>query len=421
MTGASYWFYLEAHVWVTIKKGVALLYNSHDGKLYKTNQPMLVKLLAKLISPHHGGVIKISGEDLKSHGVLKGFIDEMVANFNGELVDSSLSKGKPFKTPPLVNIFRDRDSWKRDVRKTGGEEVKKYLVEVSLYLNAGAAPGMEVYKDAYRQFLFNRQGQRGLELDLSLVEMFFKEMRGTSLCRVNLLGGNIFAYSRLGDLLDILATMREQKAMFFLYTDLGVGNSERLKWIEASETGVDIWVVPPVDEEIFAQGYGLLEGYDIKRSFRFVIRGEEDLERCGLIVEKYRLGDISYYPYYTGDNMDFFREHVFIREGEMAESQPGVRELIARVKTNPVNFGKLVVLEDSGVYANVNEPVLGWLGKQSLYRMLEEEVKRGRSWFRSRQEVKPCCSCIYNVLCPPMSNYERILGRNNLCHIDKGE
>lgn len=42
--------------------------------------------------------------------------------------------------------------------------------------------------------------------------------------------------------------------------------------------------------------------------------------------------------------------------------------------------------------------------------------KRG-IWFRVRNQVQPCRTCVYEVLCPPLSNYEYALHRNNLCHI----
>ena len=46
-----------------------------------------------------------------------------------------------------------------------------------------------------------------------------------------------------------------------------------------------------------------------------------------------------------------------------------------------------------------------------------KEIHESKNWFRTRSKVKPCKSCIYNALCPPISNYEYYLKEYNLCNI----
>jgi pseudo-rSAM protein len=45
------------------------------------------------------------------------------------------------------------------------------------------------------------------------------------------------------------------------------------------------------------------------------------------------------------------------------------------------------------------------------------EVEEGKSWLRIRNQA-PCSTCIYQWLCPPPSDYEIVIGRPNLCHIN---
>ncbi len=88
-----------------------------------------------------------------------------------------------------------------------------------------------------------------------------------------------------------------------------------------------------------------------------------------------------------------------------------------REAINSIYFGKLTVLADGRVYADLNAPSLGKLGRDSIYDILFKEMSGGSSWRRLRKNVMPCKGCHYEKLCPPLSNYQKVMGKNNLCHI----
>jgi len=49
-----------------------------------------------------------------------------------------------------------------------------------------------------------------------------------------------------------------------------------------------------------------------------------------------------------------------------------------------------------------------------IYQMLKNKTG---DWFLIRSQVEPCKKCIYNFLCPPVSNYEFVMNSNNLCNV----
>ena len=53
--------------------------------------------------------------------------------------------------------------------------------------------------------------------------------------------------------------------------------------------------------------------------------------------------------------------------------------------------------------------------KEAVYK----EIRSGNSWRLVRKKIKICQDCLYNQLCPPLSNYEYAIGKNNLCHVWK--
>lgn len=81
------------------------------------------------------------------------------------------------------------------------------------------------------------------------------------------------------------------------------------------------------------------------------------------------------------------------------------------------DFGKLNILPNGDVYANMSHPRVGNIFSDSVYEIIEKEIQEGKSWLRIRNQP-PCNKCIYQWLCPSPSNYEIAIGRPNLCNIE---
>ena len=91
------------------------------------------------------------------------------------------------------------------------------------------------------------------------------------------------------------------------------------------------------------------------------------------------------------------------------------REIFIRQTLNIHNFGKLTVMPDDMVYANVNHEPLGSVD-DTIYSLVYKEFTEGKSWLHIRNQA-PCMDCVYQWLCPSPSNYETVIGKPNLCNI----
>ena len=89
------------------------------------------------------------------------------------------------------------------------------------------------------------------------------------------------------------------------------------------------------------------------------------------------------------------------------------------MKINKNNFGKLVVFSDGEVHANVNKKSLGNINDIDFHDLIFSELSGDESWKSVRMNAPTCKDCMYNCLCPPISNYEYTIGKNNLCNILK--
>lgn len=75
-------------------------------------------------------------------------------------------------------------------------------------------------------------------------------------------------------------------------------------------------------------------------------------------------------------------------------------------------------MSNGNIYANINEKKLGNIKSTTLKEAIAKEIAQKGAWFRIRKNLIPCKSCIYNSYCPPVSNFEYVLHKNNLCNID---
>ena len=94
-----------------------------------------------------------------------------------------------------------------------------------------------------------------------------------------------------------------------------------------------------------------------------------------------------------------------------------MNSILVNNKLNSFFFGRLLVLSNGDAYADVNLKKLGNIYKNSLYEIIFQEMKSGKSWRRLRKNFEPCNQCVYELLCPPITSYETLIKRNNLCKI----
>lgn len=120
---------------------------------------------------------------------------------------------------------------------------------------------------------------------------------------------------------------------------------------------------------------------------------------------------------YTGNNKRYFKENVFVRAEEIFTNKPTLRAICANAVVNRLAFGRLFVSSSGDLYASPSAKPLGNIAECSVGEAAARELAGGQVWKRTRGQVEPCCDCVFQHLCPPLTGYEEALGRNDLCHI----
>lgn len=122
-------------------------------------------------------------------------------------------------------------------------------------------------------------------------------------------------------------------------------------------------------------------------------------------------------PIFTGENILFFEKYVFASSDDFKIGYYDKQDVFAHQVMNTNFWGKLYILPNGYVYSNLNMPPLGTL-ENNVYDLILEEMKSHRAWRLTRDCFTPCKDCLYKYLCPSPSNYELVIGKPNLCHIN---
>lgn len=74
--------------------------------------------------------------------------------------------------------------------------------------------------------------------------------------------------------------------------------------------------------------------------------------------------------------------------------------------------------QDSALFYNtLNNEEIDNMNNLSFKEMAFKEMMTNDNWRRLRKNISICENCVYNFLCPDPSNYELVIGKNNLCNI----
>lgn len=410
----EYWFCIETYVHIFLKKESLLLYNSLSGETleYRGNEKIL-NLVKKLKSPKNLQVILLTEEGLNDPDIFQ-FVNDVRRYFMGDLIDTSYAKGKPVQMMPIIKIQKDVKYLKKKSNRSIGEDLMGNLNQIFLYINNECEQNCDNCSKGYKQFPCCTKENRKGELDISKIKKLLDEISSCSLVYINILGGNIFYYSNFKGLTGIINQSSYQKNYYSNYLNI-LENNANLKYINPRSSVLKILLPSPINEEKLKATIEIVKNSRLNSRFVFIVQSEEEFEKASSVISAVGIENPDFQPFFNGKNLEFFRKNVFITKKEILGAKPAMKDIYANSVINKLNFGRITILPNGYIYANINASRLGILGKDSIYDALYKEMYHGKSWRRIRKNVASCKSCVYEALCPPLTNFSYSIGRDNLC------
>lgn len=377
---SDYWFTIEPYVFVDIKNKHVLLYNTLDGATIESTNEKIAELLQEALQEENCGVALLTHERYRQEEICS-FVDELRGKFMGDVINVSLSDGKPVQILPFYNYSKEQELYKKN-NFSSYKNILEKLFEVSLHIDATT----------------------------NITELIPFLMTLPKNLTFNIVGNmeKVPDYSELFSYLDHCSSPKNLLCSYKNVIALQPNFTHNFSY--------QVSVRFPIDEERWNHAMKLLLSQTLPVEFVFEVSSEEDVRQSERLIEQYQIDKYRLKPNYTGNNIRFFENEVFLSKEDILSTPMSMKDFFARQAMNLYDFGKITILPNGDVYANLNHPPLGNIHVNNIQEILHKEVEEGQSWFRVRDQA-PCTDCVYQWVCPSPSNYEIALGRPNLCHV----
>lgn len=348
---------------------------------------------------------------------ITAMIEDVRNSLSGDLIAKSLVNRKPFQFQPKLFFDNSFDSEYSDysIPVLNSEQPKDYLEELSIYINSQCGQKCRDCKAYYKQTYFCTTDCRENIYPFDDLKQLLKQAQKTALKRVNLLGGDIFLYPQISRLISYLNDYPADIYYYINHRNLNSTSIERIDSINREKDVCVVLVNPPFTESPLNM---LLDTRKLETLFfTFLVSSAREYDRSAAFIDEYSLDQVSIVPIHVPGNELFFEQNVYVTRESIADDQNDMLSILQRNRFNEAGLKKLFVKTDKKVFSNLNLPAIADLGLDTLLYSIKRELKEGIFWKLLRKDVTPCKICPFQLLCPPVSNYDFALNKHNLCTI----
>jgi pseudo-rSAM protein len=400
-------FYLYSHVHYSKVDNKILLYNTKTGEYMETDSLIGCRLIDDVYKPENLGTINLTGIYLENDEAIN-VVNNIIKRDFGRVINVESDMPEPINLLPILNLQDDVDRLKGDKEHNMGEKSLYYLNELNIYLNNSCSLNCS-YCDLYsKQTKSCYKEKRNVNIQPIKIKEILNSLEYSSLKNINFLGGNIFLYPYWNELTELL---RSYDFDFHYWIHIENMQNENRILGQKKEMIINF----PVNRGLVEQ-YTKTHRSDEQINYHFFIEEDTQYNELELIVKTYNINNYKIVPIYTGSNISFFENNIYLEKKDIFSTPIPHRIIFCNQKLNSNYFGKLYILSDGSVKANMNVAILGNIYKNSILEIIEKELIKNTAW-RIVRTLKPCNQCLYQYLCPPPSNYETIIGKPNLCHV----
>lgn len=404
-----YWFYIEPYSYLEIVAEKILLLNTLNQESIIIENNRYFNTLFKSIIKSKNGVVKIDDEDLKQN---KSIFSKIRNKFIGEYISLELCPNIPVNFYPLFKI--NNDFYLKNTKTPDNAHEIFQNATIFLSLNADVLGNPEFVK--YRKIL-NINNANGLN-PKSLIS-FLKQSRGTNLSNIEIFGLKDYKEIEMKTIISIFKS-------FSLNIHFNFNSEELLDLCSSNNTSLFNktngnfifkinYPVKNYEEKNFNKLFKLIQTKE-NYIFSFFIESKKEYDVVEKIISKYT--DINYniYPIFN-KNLSFFKSTVFNNLTDILKSETSMVKIFKNKKINSNYFGNLIIANDGQVYTSCFEKAIGNISKDNLSSFIQKSISKNESWFLVRNSVMPCNSCLLKNICPPISDYEFLIGRYDLCNV----
>lgn len=413
MENYTHWFYLESYTFLFYSKNQYVIYNTLnstyiDCSLYGKTINTVLSILRNTNKTYCVGIYEYQLRDSQ----FTEFIKKIRNTFSGDII-KNIRGIPPFISKPILRILHHPNNPKTKEYNLLGENALFHLHEVTFYLENQGFDLNPMYKDCYKQFLYPTYTEKQKLSHAKYLEII-EQLSICQIDKINIIPATIEKKELFSYLLSLSRQYSIKTQIILPYKKY---NKEDLKQLLTNpQFSIMIMVHLPVDYEELNSYINLFNEYNI--TWSLIASNKNDV----IFLSKNNLGkftNVDYIPWYTGDNMDFFKEYIYNDFKDIIEQKNTKQHIFRKQILNDNLFGKLTIFPTGEVYSNVNFPTIGNIQDQKLSEIVYSEIENYfKPWFFTRDYVS-CKNCVNKYLCPSISNYEIVANEYNMCYLNQ--
>lgn len=413
MENYTHWFYLESYTFLFYSKNQYVIYNTLnstyiDCSLYGKTINTVLSILHNTNKTYCVGIYEYQLRDSQ----FTEFIKKIRNTFSGDII-KNIRGIPPFISKPILRILHHPNNPKTKEYNLLGENALFHLHEVTFYLENQGFDLNPMYKDCYKQFLYPTYTEKQKLSHAKYLEII-EQLSICQIDKINIIPATIEKKDLFSYLLSLSRQYSIKTQIILPYKKY---NKEDLKQLLINpQFSIMIMVHLPVDYEELNSYINLFNEYNI--TWSLIASNKNDV----IFLSKNNLGkftNVDYIPWYTGDNMDFFKEYIYNDFKDIIEQKNTKQHIFRKQILNDNLFGKLTIFPTGEVYSNVNFPTIGNIQDQKLSEIVYSEIENYfKPWFFTRDYVS-CKNCVNKYLCPSISNYEIVANEYNMCYLNQ--
>ncbi len=389
--------FIEPYVYTNRNTKEYLFLNTLDGRKIIINNPSskLKRLLNELFNNNF--VASINGNIL-SFLDIKNFISEIREKYIGDIIDQG-GENVPVQFSPIINI--------QEAKTFNGWNIEKNLLgninslEISLNNNSKKKlSSLRIIENYIRN-----PGKILYEINIELLSELLDLSKYHSYWDINIVGANIFKYTWLKNIFNQIIDLENRINYSVPFSKENYNYFNNNKNIYNLKNTKFFFLHKDLNSQI-----KLIK--DKQLHLNIIIDDFCNIEPIEQLLDAFKLFNFTFYPssiyIQKSSNVEYTKEELFNNTQDM-------EKILLKGEVNPLLYGKLYIREDSAVYSNIYKDKLGKLSKDSFKEIIRIEIENRRNWFETRQDAKPCKNCLFNLICPPISQFEWELNQFDNC------
>lgn len=405
----KYWFYLESFIYTSCKNDWLLVYNTKTGRYVEKKDACLVKLVKEMYNDENVGVIDLTEIDMNKPNI-SSFVEEITTLGMGNLIEVQSGIEKPIILYPLLALNHDYDKLNEEEADDGmriflSTNIGSYLLQTTIFLN-GKCNGTCKHCGEYNtQMICCSKHEE--ELAKEDLQNLISQLLEMPVPTINVCGGNIYKYPYIKEICDQLGNTGKKLNFYVNYQNY---------CHDACVDCYNLHIIIEPDFDMTKLESVISETSSLNVKFHFVIENEFQYENAMNVVTNNGGMQYTMFPFYTGNNKVFFEKNVFYSKEDIMQNIHSKREIFRNQKMNANVFGHLYILSDGTVKAGLNSKPIGNIRNEKIIYLIDKELNNNTSW-RIVRDFDKCAECVFQYLCPPLSNYEKVFAKTNMCSV----